>query len=271
MAGLILCKQTIAKNPFYIEELGISLYSGEELSYVIYNHPFIVLSGFLTEQLFTFLSEELGYSELSLLLATKFFGSKKTEEALFEILKTVNYYSIGEIRIWKDEVSRIGKLHPTQFLYEKASYFVSRNRLKKALSCLEELLANYVEEISDKVFLSTAYGMIAAIYSGLFEFKYAILALERSYSYHKKRETLKKIYFLSKIEDRLEISEEINTEFNEKEFIKWDKEFMQLKNKVIANGMNVKLMELLKKDSIQRSKGLEDILVDMKASYRVMV
>ena len=37
--SLILCRQEPVTVPLYIEDLGIHLYSSQELCYVIYNNP----------------------------------------------------------------------------------------------------------------------------------------------------------------------------------------------------------------------------------------
>ena len=36
--SLLLCRQEQVEHPYFIEELGIHLYSSQELCYVIYNH-----------------------------------------------------------------------------------------------------------------------------------------------------------------------------------------------------------------------------------------
>ena len=41
--SLILCRQEPVTVPLYIEDLGIHLYSSQELCYVIYNNPLLVL------------------------------------------------------------------------------------------------------------------------------------------------------------------------------------------------------------------------------------
>ena len=37
--SLLLCRRERVKHPFYIEVLGIHIYSSQELCYVIYHHP----------------------------------------------------------------------------------------------------------------------------------------------------------------------------------------------------------------------------------------
>ena len=57
--SLILCRQEPVTVPLYIEDLGIHLYSSQELCYVIYNNPLLVLEGFIDKRLTEFLRSEL--------------------------------------------------------------------------------------------------------------------------------------------------------------------------------------------------------------------
>ena len=49
--SLILCRQEPVKIPLYIEDLGIHIYSSQELCYVIYNNPLLVLEDFIDSRL----------------------------------------------------------------------------------------------------------------------------------------------------------------------------------------------------------------------------
>ena len=57
--SLLLCRQEHVKRPYFVEAMGVHLYSSQELSYVIFNHPLLVLDDFIDERLLTFLREEL--------------------------------------------------------------------------------------------------------------------------------------------------------------------------------------------------------------------
>ena len=46
--GLILCSKNEAKKPYFIEELSVNIYSIEELCYIIYEHPLLVIDNFLS-------------------------------------------------------------------------------------------------------------------------------------------------------------------------------------------------------------------------------
>ena len=42
--SLILCRQEPVRHPFYIERLGVHIASSQELCYVIYQNPLLVLA-----------------------------------------------------------------------------------------------------------------------------------------------------------------------------------------------------------------------------------
>ena len=56
--SLLLCRRERVKHPFYIEVLGIHIYSSQELCYVIYHHPLLVMNDFADASLFSFIKNE---------------------------------------------------------------------------------------------------------------------------------------------------------------------------------------------------------------------
>ena len=48
----IVVQAGACKRPYFMEPMGIHLYSSQELSYVIFNHPMLVLDDFVDERLF---------------------------------------------------------------------------------------------------------------------------------------------------------------------------------------------------------------------------
>ncbi len=52
--GLILCEKKDCDKPLYIEDLNINIYSLEELCYLIYDNPILVMEDFIDRDLFAF-------------------------------------------------------------------------------------------------------------------------------------------------------------------------------------------------------------------------
>ena len=57
--SLLLCRQEPVETPYYVEALGIHLYSSQELCYVIYHNPLLVLETFVDDHLIEFIRGEL--------------------------------------------------------------------------------------------------------------------------------------------------------------------------------------------------------------------
>lgn len=60
--SLLLCRREPVKHPFYIEVLGIHIYSSQELCYVICNHPLLVMDGFVGKALYSFVKMSLAWA-----------------------------------------------------------------------------------------------------------------------------------------------------------------------------------------------------------------
>ena len=57
--SLLLCSQEYARRPYHVEMLGIHLFTAQELAYVIYHYPLLVLDGFINDDLLEFLKENI--------------------------------------------------------------------------------------------------------------------------------------------------------------------------------------------------------------------
>ena len=79
--GLILCSENEAKKPYYIEELSVNIYSIEELCYIIYEHPLLVLDNFISPGLIEFINIDLGMNILAAQL-TKMSQERHSEDSM---------------------------------------------------------------------------------------------------------------------------------------------------------------------------------------------
>ena len=66
--SLRLCRSEKVKNPYYVSFLGVHLYSSQELAYVIYHYPLLVMDHLVDDRLLDFLREELNLGFLALKL-----------------------------------------------------------------------------------------------------------------------------------------------------------------------------------------------------------
>ena len=109
--SLILCRQEPVKIPLYIEDLGIHIYSSQELCYVIYNNPLLVLEDFIDSRLTEFLRSELRMPFLAEKIEKWMESRGATEEILYLILQECNYYSPKEQVAYRQTVNGLSLIH----------------------------------------------------------------------------------------------------------------------------------------------------------------
>ena len=136
--SLILCRQEPVTVPLYIEDLGIHLYSSQELCYVIYNNPLLVLEGFIDKRLTEFLRSELRMPFLAERVEKWLDSHGATEEILYLILKECNYYTPKEQAAYRQTVNGLKKLSEEEYEKRRADYFYGLDLFGKAVTIYEQ-------------------------------------------------------------------------------------------------------------------------------------
>ena len=101
--SLLLCRREPVTVPYEIEELGIHIWSSQELCYVIYNHPLLVMEDFINERLIAFLRSQLGLPFLAERIEKWIEGRGMSDELLFLILQECFYYTPQEQTRYRQE------------------------------------------------------------------------------------------------------------------------------------------------------------------------
>ena len=138
--SLLLCRQEHVKRPYFMELMGVHLYSSQELSYVIFNHPMLVLDDFVDERLLTFLREELDKGFLALKLERWLKSGENPDEALMIILQDCDYYSMAEVGRFRQMAAALRKKHPADFMRMKADELFSLRQYGRAVEIYQKLL-----------------------------------------------------------------------------------------------------------------------------------
>lgn len=107
--SLILCRQEPVRHPFYIERLGVHIASSQELCYVIYQNPLLVLDGFVDDRLIEFIRSELGLSFLAGKLEAWQRSGESQDELPIVILQECCYYTAKEIAAYRMKLAAFRK------------------------------------------------------------------------------------------------------------------------------------------------------------------
>lgn len=98
MGELLLCHETIAALPYYIEETGINIYSMEELSYYISGNVYLLDHSFMCESLCTWVEKQMHRVELAQKLRENIRTEGKLSDFVFAILQDTAYCTMKEMQ-----------------------------------------------------------------------------------------------------------------------------------------------------------------------------
>lgn len=269
--SLILCRHELVKHPFYIERLGIHISSSQELCYVIYQNPLLVLDGFVDERLIGFIREELGLTFLAGKLEAWIRSEESLDELPIVILQECYYYTAKEIAGYRQKLASLRKMSAAEFRKETADYYFRLRQYGTAIYYYNKILEDWrVKSLSDD-FTAKVWNNIGAAYAGIFWFEKAFTAYEMAYNFDKSSGILKHLYQLALIDPKLELKERHAAAMTPMQKELWKKEL----NEVSINAdkcENVRIVEtMFDCNPVRCMESAEELLNSWKQEYRKML
>ena len=172
MSTLIICKNSIAASPYYIEEASLNVYSLEELSYYILNNVYLLSSKLMSPELCNWIGRELKNQTLSKELLGLVQSNAPLHIFVGHILSANGYSSNKEI---KDVLSIIDAV------YE-----------------YETLLADDLTKQMSAVTEGDVYHNLGCAFAKLFLFDEAIKCFDEGYKRNHKKQTLYCLLYANK-------------------------------------------------------------------------
>lgn len=266
--SLILCRQEPVKTPYYFEGLGIRLYSSQELCYVIYNNPLLVMEGFVDKALISFIRDELDMGFLAAKLEKWLQSGEEEDELLAVILHECGYYHGAEINRFRQQIAALKKLPPHEFLKARADYLFSKKLYGKAVKEYQRILELVPGTGGDDGFLAKVYNNLGASYARLFMTGRAYQAYQKSFDLVKNSEVLKRICYLTVWKPELPLSERFQALITEELKKESSRELEKAEEEAEKAQSLRELDELFLKDPIKRFSGAGELVQKWKTQYR---
>lgn len=188
MGRVILCMGSTAKTPYVLEDLGLAIYTVEELCYCIKEKAFLMSEKLVCRELIDWLRTECAMTEL----ADSLYGFLRTRASVSAFLTTIleytGYYPPEEIK----KVELFLKTADGQDEHEKkkqvADYLARSGKYQLALRHYLELLMDVPKE--DEKLRARLLHNIGYVESQLFLFEKAAEHFEEAYSLSGEKESL---------------------------------------------------------------------------------
>ena len=193
MGELIYCKNSIAKTPYYIEDAGLNIYSLEELSYYIYNNPYLVDLSIMSKDFISWMSEELGEKESAAQLTELLNSNAPLHLYIGRVLNSCGYLSKTEIVKTMETIALIENKSDAECKKIRGDRWMDAGKIVDAIYEYESIL-NLNDGISDALEGDVCHNLGCA-YARLFFFEQSIDYLTRAYEKNRRPDTLKTLLY----------------------------------------------------------------------------
>lgn len=269
--SLLLCRQESVRHPLYVEFLGVHLYSSQELAYVIYNHPLLVLDGFVGDSLLTFLRDELNQGFLALKLERWLKSGENADETLVMILQESDYYSPVEINRFKQQVAGIRRMHPAEYRKLRADELFGLRQYGRAVELYHELLELPGDGYVDDMFQGRIWNNLGACYARMFQLERAFEAFEKAHIKTGEQQVLERLYDLTLLDERLVLGDRCNSLITQEMTDAWKVRMEEARTAAAGSEQVRELDGLFARDPVKRQAGAAKLVAQWKQEYRSMV
>lgn len=269
--SMLLCRQEQARHPYYIEPLGVHLYSSQELSYVIWHYPLLVMDGFVDENLLGFLRDELNQGFLAGKIENWLKSGENPDETLVMILQEGDYYRPSEISAFRQRLGVLRSRHPAELAKMRADELFSMHQYGRALRLYQEVLEYPKDKVTDDRFQAKILNNIGSCYACMFQFKKAYDAYERACLKDSQPQILERIYGLTCLDERLVMGERLKGLVTEDMKKRWKERHERARSEAGNSAQILQLEELFKQESERRLEGEMQMVRRWKQEYRGMV
>ncbi len=186
MGGYYLCETPRARHPYYVESVGLHLWSVEELCYYMKENLYLLDETILNEELAGWLGGELGLVRLEKILY-RALESGTPSDFVLPIFEECGYLSKEEFQHFREEFEQVLIESGDTRKKRKADYLVSYGMYIRAIKEYRQLLEKRAPGRLGIQFYASVLENMAAAYARLFRFEEAADCLWESYNTLKSR------------------------------------------------------------------------------------
>lgn len=193
MGELLKTTSGIALNPYYIEDLSISVYSLEELSYCIYQNAYLAGPDLMNIELVEWINDELHLKDLAETLRTLLKENVTLSLFVSEILNANGYLTKGEIKETISTIMEFENKSDAEIGKMRADRLFEKGRVVDAIFEYQNTLT--ISGTMTDVLLGDVYHNLGTAYAYLFMFSEAEASFREAYIKNHKRSTLRCLLF----------------------------------------------------------------------------
>lgn len=267
--SVIVCGQKRAERPYYLEGLGVNVYSCQELCYAVYHHPLLFMDGIMNQSLVNFIRDEFDMGFVAARLEQRMKSGERQEDILLFFMQECNYYTTAELNKLRQTVLSFKRLTVFEYAKRKADYLVQFKQYGRAIAGYEEILEERDKRADDQ-FVSRVLNNLGACYARIFQFRKAMDAYDKAYEKKKDLGALERMYHLTLLDPGLALKDRYQSVVSGELMERWKRDFDRAREAAKEAEEVKKIEALFEKDLAKRSEGAAKLVEEWKQEYRGM-
>lgn len=191
MGELLICHESIASLPYYIEGAGVNIYSMEELCYYIAGNTYLLDRSFMSEELCTWMEKQMGLYKLSEQLRDIMRSQGQLSDFVLAILDSAAYASAQEMQEIVYTVRQMEEKSDFECSKIRADQLMEKGKYLSAIYEYKRLLDSGSAKEADAVLCGNIWHNLGTAYARLFLFEEAARCYDKAYSFNQTGESLR--------------------------------------------------------------------------------
>jgi len=269
--GMILVNASDPMHCLLLEELGVRVYTAEELCYCMIRYPLLFLDDYPSEQVLEFLENGAGERMLAYQLREQKKAGMKPEDLILYTEEITGYLSRQESGQFQSRIQALRKLPAAEYLKQQADLLFSLRRYGKAAKLYERILklpdgSGLTVNLKGRILNNQG-----CAYANLFMNDRACRAFEEAYALLKDNTIRKRIYFLSLTEPVIGLRERYSAAAGSDIPPEWDAEYEEARHRAAEGPRRGEIRGIFEKDPVRRQQGTAELIRRWKKEYRSML
>ena len=199
MGAVIICRGEPAETPYYIESMGIRIYSMEELAYFLYENVYLVDKKMLGSRLWEWLRTEMHNPELADRLQKGAEAGGSLQNMVLTILRSVDFYTQDELTQLTAKMKILNTYQEQERLKLRADEYYMGGNYQAAIYEYQKILDIRQNDRLGVKFYAHVWNNLGVCCCRLFLFGKAARAFRTSWQYQKDPEVLKEYVYAMRL------------------------------------------------------------------------
>lgn len=270
MSNLWLCMEKQANVPYYCPQMGVNLYTVEELCYYIFDNIYILDEEFLSTKLFEWIGKELGMERLSNMLLEGESEKRSKLWCALMILREGGYCTKDELNELKKLYQEMGNKSKIECQKIRADRLLEHKKYVSSIMEYHRILQSKEIKEAYPVLVGNVWHNLGVAHARLFLFKEAAQYFKNAHDMNKSNESLKNYLYAKACanESTMERAQQLQIEQIEQEI---EQILEQTQNRAF-DSMSKEINEYARNGDMEKYYGkITEFLDDLRKDYKKRV